>query len=156
MRQFALFFAALLCAPLTAASAYATDYGDISVRVETVTSGLSMTGYGEYRATIVNRSRTKSHRVTIELISGAYGEPEARRAVEVAPSSTMTIPLVKPEAGFSGAAVRVLIDGSWQNQGVDVDFSRTNAWVSRSVNKFFLLVSPDVEKSGLRKEGGVV
>jgi hypothetical protein len=41
MRQFALFFAALLCAPLMAASAYATDYGDISVRVETVTGGIS-------------------------------------------------------------------------------------------------------------------
>src|SRR5262245_33565434 len=127
MRQFALFFAALLCAPLMAASAYAADYGDISVRVETVTSGLSMTGYGEYRATIINRSRTKSHRVTIELISVAYGEPEARRAVEVAPLSTTTIPLVKPEAGFSGAVVRVLIDGSRQERQVEVDNSRTNA-----------------------------
>src|SRR5215475_12118047 len=105
MRQFALFFAALLCAPLTAASAYATDYGDISVRVETVISGLSMTGYGEYRATIINRSRAKSHRVTIEISSaGPYGQGEARRTVDVAPSSTMTIPLIAPCASQSAVA----------------------------------------------------
>src|SRR5262249_30118054 len=150
------FFAALLCAPLMAASAYATDYGDISVKVETVTSGLSMTGYGEYRATIINRSRTKSHRVTIQLLSGAYGEAEARRTAEVAPLSTMTIPLVKPEAGFSGAYVRVLIDGSRQSEQAEVDTSRTNAWVSRRANRFFLLVSPDVEKSGLMNDAAVV
>src|SRR5215475_4495878 len=152
MRQFALFFAALLCAPLMAASAYATDYGEISVKVETVTSGLSMTGYGEYRATIINRSGTKSHRVTIEL----DGEAEARRTVEVAPLSTMTIPLVRPEAGFSGGAVRVLIDGSRQKEQAGVDTSRTNAWVSRNTNRFFLLVSPAVEKIGLMNDAAVV
>src|SRR4030095_6585810 len=155
MRQCALFLAALLCAPLMAASAYATDYGEISVRVETVTSGLSMTGYGEYRATIINRSKTKSHRVTIELHSGAYGEAEARRTVEVAPLSAITIPMVKPETGFSGAAVMVLIDGSRQDEAAGVDISRTNAWVSRSVNRFYLLVSPDVEKSGLMNDAAV-
>ena len=156
MRQCALIFAALLCAPLTAASAYATDYGDISVKVETVTSGFSATGYGEYRATIINRSRTKSHRVTIELFSGAYGGVEARRAVEVAPLSTMTIPLFRPEADLGGAGVRALIDGSLQDQPAEVDNSRTNAWVSRRVNRFFLLVSPDVERSGLMNDAAVV
>jgi hypothetical protein len=156
MRQFALIFAALMCAPLTAASAYATDYGDISVKVETVTSGLSATGYGEYRATIINRSRTKSHRVTIELFSGAYAGAESRRAVEVAPLSTMTIPLFRPEADLGGAGARVLIDGSRQDGQAEVDTSRTNAWVSRSVNRFFLLVSPDVEKGGLMNNEGVV
>src|SRR6266540_3632502 len=125
--RFALFFAALLCAPLMAASAYATDYGDISVKVETV-----------------------------ELHSGAYGEAEARRTVEVTPLSTMTIPMVKPEDGFGGGVVRVLIDGSRQKEQAGVDTSRTNAWVSRTVNRFFLLVSPDVEKSGLMNDAAVV
>src|SRR5215471_2457431 len=156
MRQFALIFAALMCAPLTAASAYATDYGDISVKIETVTSGYSATGYGEYRATIINRSRTKSHRVTIELFSGAYGGVEVRRGVEVAPLSTMTIPMFKPEADLGGAGVRALIDGSLQDQPAEVDASRTNAWVSRSANRFFLLVSPNVEKSGLMNDAAVV
>src|SRR5262245_30791568 len=156
MRQFALFFAALLCAPLMAASAYGTDYGDISVRVETVISGLSMTGYGEFRATIINRSRAKSHRVTIEISSaGLYGQVEVRRTVEVAPSSARTIPLIAPVASQS-AVTGVLIDGSRQNAVVDVDFSRTNAWVSRNMNRFFLLVSQDVEKSGLMNDAAVV
>jgi hypothetical protein len=156
LNGFALFFAALLCASLAAASAYATDYGDISVKVETVTLGLSESGYGEYRVIIVNRSRTKSHRVTIEISSaGLYGQAEARRTVDVAPSSTMTIPLIAPGSGYRAVA-DVLIDGSRQNEVVDVDFSRTNAWVSRSVNRFFLLVSPDVEKSGLMNDAAVV
>src|SRR5262249_22022598 len=153
--RFALFFAALLLAPLMAASAYATDYGDISVKVETVTSGLSMTGYGEKRATITNRSGAKSHRVAIELTSGADGEAEARRTVEVTPLSTMTIPMVRPEAGFSGGGVSVLIDGLRQAEAAGVDLSRTNAWVSRTVNRFFLLVSPNVEKSGLMNDAAV-
>src|SRR5262245_10558437 len=156
MRQFALFFAALLCAPLMAASAYATDYGDISIRVETVTGGFSESGYLEYRAMIINHSRTKSHRVTIEISSeGLYGQCEARRTVEVASSSTMTIPLIAPGPTLGGA-VGVLIDGSRQNEAAGVDISRTNAWVSRSVNRFFLLVSPDVEKSGLMNDAAVV
>src|SRR5262249_22621466 len=156
MRKFALFFAALLCAPLMAASAYAADYGAISVNVGTGTSGLSMTGYGEYRATIINRSRTKSHRVTIEISSaGLYGQGEARRTVQVAPSSTMTIPLIAPSASQSAVA-DVLIDRSPQNKGVGVGLSPTHAWVSRSVNRYFLLVSPDVEKSGLMNDASVV
>ena len=156
MRQFALFFAALLCAPLMAASAYATDYGDISVRVETVTGGFSDGGYLEYRAMVINRSKTKSHRVTIEIFSvGPYGQGEARRTIEVAPSSTMTIPLIAPGASHSAGAV-VSIDGSRQDEPTGVDLSRTNAWVSRSVNRFFLLVSPDVEKSGLMNDAAVV
>ncbi|MGH9767142.1 MAG: hypothetical protein ACREAB_06865, partial [Blastocatellia bacterium] len=149
------FFAALLCALLMAASAYATDYGDVSVKVETVTSGLSEPGYSEYRATITNHSSTKSHRVTIELLSNAYGgDAEARRTVEVAPSSMVTVAMVKLEAIHSDE-VRVLIDGARQDAKVEVDISRTNAWVSRSVNVFFLLVSRDVEKSGLMNDAAV-
>src|SRR5215468_7381209 len=133
MKQFALFFAALLCAPLMAVSANATDYDDISVKVETVTAGLSGRGYQEFRAMIINRSMTKSHRVTIEVpLSGysGYGEEMARRTVEVAPSAAMTIPLIMP-AGMISPPVNVLIDGSRLNKGVEVDISRTNAWVSR-------------------------
>src|SRR5262245_22440147 len=156
MRQFALFFTALLCAPLMAASAYATDYGDISVRVETVTGGGADGGYLEYRAMIINRSRTKSHRVTIEIFSvGPYGQGEARRTIEVAPSSMMTIPLIAPGVSHSAGAV-VSIDGLRQDEPTGVDLSRTNAWVSRRVNRFFLLVSQDVEKSGLMNDAAVV
>jgi hypothetical protein len=154
MKRFALFFAGLLCASLMSASAYARDYDDVSVKVETVTVGFSQTGYSEYRAIIVNRSMTKPHRVTIELLSGPYGA--VRRTVEVAPSSTMTIPVIMP-TGFSHNGVAgVLIDGARQREEVEVDFSRTNSFVSRGYNSFFLLVSPNVDKSGLMNEYAVV
>jgi len=155
MKQFALFFAALLCALLMAVSANATDYDDISVKVETVTAGLSGRGYQEFRAMIINRSMTKSHRVTIEVPLSGYGEEMARRTVEVAPSAAMTIPLIMP-AGSAGPPVNVLIDGSRRNKGVELDISRTNAWVSRSFNARFLLISRDVDKSGLMNEAAVV
>jgi hypothetical protein len=152
MKRFALFFAGLLCASLTAASAYAKDYDDVSVKVESVTLGFSQTGYSEYRAIIINHSTTKSHRVTIE----SFATAAVRRTVEVAPSSTMTIPMIMPP-GFShsGFAV-VLIDGARQREEVTVDFSRTNSYVSRPHNSFFLLVSPNVDKSGLMNEAAVV
>lgn len=155
MKRFTLFLAVLLCAPLMAASAYATDYEDISVRVETVTGGLSGGGYEEYRATVINRSVTKSHRVTIELVSTIYGEGEARRTVEVAPSSAVSVPLIRPGPGYGSDGVRVLIDGSRQEKQTEVDRSRTNAWVSRSYNVFFLLASQDVVKSGLMEDAAV-
>src|SRR5262245_4904306 len=101
MKQFTLFFAALLCASLGPASAYAADYGDVSVTVETVTGVPSMISYQEYRAIIINRSLTKSHRVTVEIPMALYGEDQVRRTVDVAPSSTMTIPLLR-RGDFSG------------------------------------------------------
>jgi hypothetical protein len=154
MKRFALLFAVLLCASLMAASAYARDYNDVSVKVETVIVSFSQTGYSEYRATIVNRSVTKPHRVTIELLSGPYGA--VRRTVELAPSSTVTIPVIMP-TGFSHNGVAgVLIDGARQKEEAEVDFSRTNAFVSRSYNTIFLLVSPNVDKGGLMNQSAVV
>src|SRR5215510_464343 len=67
----------------------------------------------------------------------------------------MTIPLIAPGASHTPGAV-VSIDGSRQDEQTGVDISRTNAWVSRRVNRFFLLVSPDVDKSGLMNDASVV
>src|SRR5215510_13188762 len=67
----------------------------------------------------------------------------------------MTIPLIAPGASHTPGAV-VSIDGSRQDEQTGVDISRTNAWVSRRVNRFFLLVSPDVDKSGLMNDAAVV
>jgi hypothetical protein len=155
MRRFALFFAGLLCASLMAASAYAKDYDEVSVKVETVTVAFSQTGYSEYRAIVINHSMTKPHRVTIEFTSGPYGASAVRRAVEVAPSSTMTIPMIMPPGFSHSGFASVLIDGARQREQVEVDFSRTNSYVSRSFNAFFLLVSPNVDKSGLMNDAAV-
>ncbi|HEY7180195.1 MAG TPA: hypothetical protein VIC84_02200, partial [Blastocatellia bacterium] len=156
MKQFTLFFAALLCVSLAGGAAYASDDGDVTVKIETVTAGISGDGYEEYRAMIINHSMTKSHRVTIEILSvtGLAGG-EVRRSVEIAPSSTVAIPLIMPGAN-AGSSARVLIDGLRQDRPTPVDNSRTSAWVSRTYNRYFLLVSPGVGKSGLMNHGAVL
>ncbi|MGH9754385.1 MAG: hypothetical protein ACREA2_16525 [Blastocatellia bacterium] len=150
-------FATLLCALLMAASAYATDYGDISVKVETVTDAHSSNGYDEYRVTIINRSLAKSHRVIVET----GGDPhinfvnKIRRAVEAAPSSSATISVFIPQGDDAGGWW-VAIDGKRQNGAVVADASRTSAWISHSQNAFYALSSRDVEKIGLMNEAAVV
>ncbi len=149
--------AASFCALLMAVSAYATDYGYISVRVEAVTESHSSTGYDEYRATIINRSPTKTHRVMVEMIGGSYGETVSavRRAAESAPSSVATVSLFKPQ-GSAGYGFWVSIDGERQDEAIDFDASRTSAWISHSHNAFFVLSSRNVEKSGLMNNAAVV
>jgi hypothetical protein len=140
-----------------AISAYATDYGDISVKVESVTEAHSSSGYDEYRATIINRSTAKAHRVTVEMQGGSYTEvvDAIRRTVEVAPSAAVTISLFKPQ-GSAGSGWLVTIDGTRQEEAVTIDASRTSAWISHSENTFYLLVSRNVEKSGLMSDAAVV
>jgi hypothetical protein len=131
-------------------AAFATDYGEISVNVESVTIGRDRDGYHEYRATIVNRSPAKSHRVTVALFAANYGTQidEARRTVELAPLSSATIALFKPPA-LAGDGAAVTIDGERQREAAMIDLSRTNTRVSRSQNLFHLLVSREIEKSAL-------
>jgi hypothetical protein len=155
MRRFALSFAGLLCASLMAASVYARDYEDVSIKVETVAVSFSQTGYSECRAIIINHSTTKPHRVTVEFMSGPYDAGALRRTVEVAPSSTMTIPMIMPPGFSHNGVAGVLIDGERQRKDAEVDFSRTNSFVSRGYNSFFLLVSPNVDKSGLMNEAAM-
>jgi hypothetical protein len=148
------FFAALLCALLAAASAYGTDYGDVSVKIEAVTVAHAPSGYDEYRVTIANRSLTKSHQVTVMMYGSSYTDiiREIRRAVEVAASSTATISVFKPRDS-GGAAWVVSIDG--ERQRAVEDASRTSAWISHPYNSFYVLSSRDVEKMGLMNEAAV-
>jgi len=150
-------FAVLLCALLMAASAYATDYGDISVKVETVTEAHSSSGYDEYRVTIINRSPVKSHRVMVEMYKDSYGEmvSNVRRSIAAAPSSAASVSMFNPQGGGAGAWF-VSIDGKRQNEAVTVDTSRTSAWISHSQSSFFALSSRDVEKKGLMNDPAVV
>ena len=140
-----------------AASAYATDYGNISVKVESVTEAHSSSGYDEYRVTIINRSPTKSHRVTVEMRGGSYGDivSEVRRAIVAAPSSAATVSLFKPQS-FGAVGWLVSIDGARQDEVIEVDASRTSAWISHSQNTFYALSSRNVEKSGLMNDAAVV
>lgn len=142
---------------LASRTAYATDYGDISVKVESVTQSHSSSGYDEYRVTIINHSAVKSHRVMVEMRDGSYGDTVdgIRRTVEIAPSSSATVSLFKPQ-GSAGSGWLVTIDGTRQEEAVTIDASRTSAWISHSQNAYYLLVSRDIEKSGLMSEAAVV
>ncbi len=146
-----------VAALLMAIPAYATDYGDISVKVESVTEAHSSSGYDEYRATIINRSPVKSHRVIVENAGGVYGSyvGGVRRTIEAAPSSTATIAFFMPQGGSGGGWI-VSIDGERQNKEIEIDASRTSAWISQSENAYYLLVSRNVEKSGLMSEAAVI
>ncbi|MGE0126584.1 MAG: hypothetical protein AB7U82_00655 [Blastocatellales bacterium] len=151
------FLAASLCALLAATSAYATDYGDISVRVESVTEPASADGYGEYRVMIINRSPSKPHRVMVEIYSSSYNNvvKVVRRTVESAPSSTSTVTMFMPQGNNIGTGAGVWIDGVDQHEATPIDQSRTSAWVRRSQNAFHLLTSRNVEKSGLMNDAAV-
>jgi hypothetical protein len=150
-------FCALSCALLMAASAYATDYGPISVKVETVTEAHSSSGYDEYRVTIINRSPEKSHRVMVEMYGDSYGDMigQVRRAIDAAPTSAATFSMYKPWGGGVGAWL-VFIDGKRQDEAVEIDASRTSAWISHSQNVFYAMSSRDVEKMGLMNDATVL
>jgi len=145
--------AALLCGLLITASANAADYGDVSVKVETVTGSQSVNGYSEYRVTVANRSQAKSYRVTVEIYSNTFGGAVSniRRAIVAAPSSAATFPLYRPQGGGVGALL-VDIDGKRQDEAVTIDTSRTSAWVSHPQDNFYALSSRDVEKLGLMND----
>lgn len=150
-------FCALSCALLMAASAYATDYGAISVKVETVTEAHSSSGYDEYRVTVINRSPAKAHRVMVEMYGASYGDmiSKVRRTIDAAPSSAATFSLYKPQGGAVGAWF-VYIDGRRQDEAVVIDASRTSSWISHSQNAFYALSSHEVEKMGLMNDPAVL
>lgn len=142
---------------LVVPTVYATDYSDVSVKIESVTEAHSSSGYDEYRATIINRSPAKSHRVTVEMYGGSYtGIVGAiRRTVEVAPSAAVTVSLFYPQSS-AGSGWLVTIDGTRQEEVAPIDTSRTSAWISHSQNTYYLIVSRNVEKSGLMSDAAVV
>ncbi len=143
----------------TAASVFAqsSNFGDISIKIESITSGATGVGYDEYRATIINHSPNKSHRVTLTAPASPVRNSGARidelnRTVEVAPASTAKVSLFLPELPLAGIDFAVVIDGQQQQDPVPIDSARSGAWVRRVNNKVYLLVSQSVGKSGLMND----
>jgi hypothetical protein len=142
------------------AIAQTTNFDDVSVKIESITSGSAGVGYDEYRATIINRSPNKPRQVTLITPSSPVRNignaiSELKRTVEVAPSSTAKVSLFLPPLELSGIDFSVVIDGKRQTEAVSIDAARTGAWVRRVNNKLFLLVSQSVSKSGLMNESAV-
>jgi hypothetical protein len=148
----------------------ATDYGDISVKVETVSGEFGGHGYAEYRATITNRSATQAHQVTLIIPGDSYSADdtairEMARTVEVAAYATVTVSLFQPPLPMNGSGMAVRIDGRRQDEIVPL----TLAALSRSAGVFYgsgaryrpneplwLLSSQGVDKSGALNQAGVL
>ncbi len=155
-------FAIFVCFAFSHSSiqVYATDFGDISVKVESITSGSTGTGYEEFRATIINHSPDRSHQVTLitpESPVRNYGPRivELKRTVDVSPSSTAKISLYVPPLDLAGIGFAVVIDGRRQQDAVSTDAALTGAWVRKADNRRFVLISQSVGKSGLMNQAAV-
>ena len=99
----------------------ATDYGDVSVKIETVSGEFGGHGYAEYRATITNRSATRAHQVTLIIPGHSYSADdtairEMARTVEVAAYATVTVSLFQPPLPMNGSGMAVRIDGRRQDE----------------------------------------
>lgn len=131
----------------------AADYGDISIRLDNLSPN-SEGGYQEWRATIINHSPVRAHRVTLILpdqLYGARGEclREIRRSVEVAPNATARISLFQPPLPLSGTGARVLVDEQTQEALIPLNFSDRALplpFMAPSIQPTILL-SPETGKS---------
>ena len=158
-------FALILIGTAGQALAQTGSFGDLLIEVEAITNGGGGGGYDEYRATIVNRSPSKAHQVTLTASGtdsrvvfvgggGMVGPRigELKRTIEVAPSATAKTSLWMLSTGVAGMEFAVTIDGERQESSAPVNFGRTNTWVRKVNNKVFLLVSQSVSKSGWLNE----
>lgn len=101
------------------------SYGDITVESGPLFPGETLHGYHEYRFTITNSSKDKTHRIELALPSEARQETngdqlwEVTRTVDVGPSSSVRVPLWQPLSyPLVGRGVRVTIDGQEQKSSL--------------------------------------
>src|SRR5262245_47289934 len=160
--SFLTFLAPVIVALLSAPVASATDYGDVSVNVETVSGADGGCGYAEYRATITNRSNARSHQVTLIIPGYSYSTFDAAiremsRTVEVAAGATVTVSLFQPPLPMSGSGMSIRIDGRRQNEHVPLDLAQSlpSRVYYGSNEPLWLLVSQSVDKSGVLNQAGV-
>jgi hypothetical protein len=115
---------------LSATLAHGVDFGDIAVTVDPVPAGNSLHGYTEYVFSIVNKSATNSHGVTLSLPKETYRTSGDRirsitRAVDVGPNSTARISLFQPfQPMLMGMGVDVRIDDREQRDGLSLNLSK--------------------------------
>lgn len=148
------FVLSLLIALLAPVSVWAADFGDIAVQVEAITDSGKGHDYDEYRATISNRSPSKTRQVTLLLAREfdrlvGQGIREIRRTVEVAPAATVTVSLFAPRLAPESGEVAVIIDGQRQRDAVIIDYARTSAWTRHARDNAQLLISAGVSQSNL-------
>jgi hypothetical protein len=160
-RLFRILPACLFILPSTSISAQTKQFGDISIRVESIAASVEYSyGYEEYRATITNLSSERAHQVTLVAPGTSFlysqgGSVVLRRTVNVAASSTLQVSLFRPQSYPGGVDLAVIIDGEQQKEAVPAEVARTGAWVRRANNKLTLLISQRVSRSKLMFETAV-
>jgi len=160
--SFLTFLAPVIVALLSTPVASATDYGDVSVNVETVSGGDAGYGYAEYRATITNRSNARRRQVTLIIPGYSYSTydvaiREMSRTVEVAAGATVTVSLFQPPMPMNGSGMSIRIDGRRQSEHVPLDLAQSTPYrvYYGSNEPLWLLVSQSVDKSGALNQAGV-
>jgi hypothetical protein len=139
---------------LSCLPARAADFGDISVRIESLSPGSNERGYQEFRATISNHSPAKAHRVTLVFPHQLYrlrgnAIREMTRTVEVAPNATAVVSLFQPPLSLAGAGVRVLIDGREQETPLPFTFNAATGMPGHGSSEAPVLVSEEIVKRGV-------
>jgi len=150
------FLAPVIIALFLTSVVSATDYGDVSVKVETVSGEGGEYGYAEYRATITNRSATRARQVTLIIPGDSYSAydtaiREMARTVEVAAGATVTVSLFQPPLPMNGSGMAVRIDGRSQKESVPLTLAApvTSGRAYYGPNRMlWLLSSQSVDKSG--------
>src|SRR5262245_60775565 len=158
------FLAPLVIALFLTTVVSATDYGDVSVRVETVSGEGGVYGYAEYRATIANRSATRARQVTLIIPGDSYSAydtaiREMARTVEVAAGATVTVSLFQPPLPMNGSGMAVRIDGQSQKESVPLNLAApytSGGSYYGSHEPLWLLSSHSVDKSGALNQAGVL
>src|SRR5262245_12167410 len=158
------FLAPLIIALFLPTVVSATDYGDVSVRVETVSGEGGVYGYAEYRVTITNRSATRARQATLIIPGDSYSAYDAAireiaRTVEVAAGATVTVSLFQPPLPMNGSGMSVRIDGQSQKDSIPLNLAAPVASGGAyygSNEPIWLLSSHSVDKSGALNQAGVL
>jgi hypothetical protein len=155
---FSFCFAYAARAAARTTSAQTTQFGEISVRVESIAPSIEYRDvYEEYRATIVNLSSERAHQVILESSISSTGRNNViiKRMAAVPASSTSHISLFLPQSDADGRRFAVSIDGVLQKDEVTAEVARTGAWIRRANNRVSLLISQRISRSNLMSEAAV-
>ncbi|HNV69926.1 MAG TPA: hypothetical protein PKO06_09525 [Candidatus Ozemobacteraceae bacterium] len=119
MRNFSLLLCVLvgLLVPLTA---FAVEYGNIAVSVESPVGTEFTHGYAEFRVSITNRSLSTAHDVKLTVPGNNYSRETltVTRTVNVAANSTTQVSLFQPCVAYMNDGMAVEIDGARQSEVV--------------------------------------
>jgi hypothetical protein len=139
-----------------ASVAYATEYGDVGVTLQSPSPGQSSHGYAEYRVSVVNRSAIRRHVVRLNLPDprvayGGIGELAGiSRTVVVEPGSTAQVSLWQPCLPLNGpGGLGVEIDGRLMRESVPGTAAQQGV-AGNDYRSPLFLQSQGINKTGLQ------